>query len=1339
MLTQKPLAPLDRGLTVRGDEAPGRQHLSDFRAVDRYLLLGEPGSGKSRAFEHEALIAGTKVVAARDFVRGGRPPGSTVFIDALEEYRIGEAGVDRLDSLVDALANAGYSHWRIACRAISMPPPDARRIASALGVFATLQLEPLDTLEQRAILAVHGETDPRAFIDRVSKMGAGALLGNPSTLLLLRDTIDRATAPITTRGALLAEATRQMAHEINEDMPERSDRPPASEIIAAAERACIVLLLSDRSDIWMLGTSPAGDHFVTRDDLLPARIDTQALRFALDTPLFTGDGLSFIPNHRFVAEYLAGRALAHATAPDDPLLPALSLERAIAFLNGDNDRPAPALTGIFAWFAITLAGTVHADRALDLIRCEPTAILFHGDAAMLPTRHRRALLDSIGRDDPWFLGGNRGSTGVAGLAGDDIAPEMRAILESAQETSHRRALVLMALAAGRSVIALADVTLAIFAAPNGTDFYDRRTAGEAYARIMGATPDVYAGMLERIADQNDALALQLKIELLAHFVPDTDPDGLRDLLVAYGRTGDGVLGYAITLSTRLRDHPMPALFDRVFEVKRHTGSARYHEIAGLVEHALAAAIPATADLTADRLLDWLDNVGLGEHDQPEKTIVAAIAVWLDADPSRELALIDALSVRHAAAWEVLHDYSEITGRHPTVSAQEALIARVDRHVDADARIRAAQIALQSVRPYERHETSYWHLWNRLSGDPALSADYDLLTCCSMTAWQVEDAKRKRKHASERATLQAADRSWYRDNLEEVRRGGDQGLVYPAGIYLGHHGNAEGEDGPARLRDWVGDEATLAILEGWRVLVHRARDTAFDAGRTAAEPSISQFLEILICWADNQILEARDLDVPAPFLLTIAHYGYMAPNTRTDAMIDTALGRLLGEPDAETWLLDFWRGAIVGGIDSLPFVHRLDKNAAAVKAATERLLATRPVLRERLLSDALELAARTLPPATLQSLARAALARPLPLFARQLWAFTAWALDGDDHPHLLDCEFAEEAGHLLFGSLFNGTIGKLAPAGGASGAARLETIVARLGPLYPPSADRMGSDSRPSGLVSAALTGLMQNAMPAASASLARLVVAENLDRWRDSLLHAREQQTIARRQAEFRPPDPRKVASALLAGPPATPGDLRAVVVECLNELAQDIRTGPTAPWKGYWNRPWQKPTSPRIENDCRDLLVDRLSDRLRRFNIPVGFSKTEDRSLDDRRADVLVMSGMPILAGKGPAAIPIEAKRHWNSELWTAVEDQLLPYCSSAGSNGHGIFLVFWFGAKWPLPKHPDGAIVAKTPEALKAALEARLPAAHRTSIKVIVIDVSEPKRTAAVTKGKAKRAAAR
>ena len=233
-----------------------------------------------------------------------------------------------------------------------------------------------------------------------------------------------------------------------------------------------------------------------------------------------------------------------------------------------------------------------------------------------------------------------------------------------------------------------------------------------------------------------------------------------------------------------------------------------------------------------------------------------------------------------------------------------------------------------------------------------------------------------------------------------------------------------------------------------------------------------------------------------------------------------------------------------------------------------------------------------------------------------------------------------------------------------------------------------------------------------------------LAEWRTTLQHALAQQAVARREAEFRPPAPAAIAAALVAGPPATAGDLRAIITETLDELAEDIRHGDTSPWKGFWNRPTrtnaapEPVNTPKIENDCRDLLTDRLADRLQRYGIPVKQMQTEDRSGNDRRADVM------IVLGDGAASVPVEAKRHWNGELWTAVEDQLVPYCRTAGSNGHGIYLIFWFGPAWQVPALPDGSLRPATPTELRQVLIDRLPVEHAHSVDVVVIDVSEPAR---------------
>ena len=57
---------------------------------------------------------------------------------------------------------------------------------------------------------------------------------------------------------------------------------------------------------------------------------------------------------------------------------------------------------------------------------------------------------------------------------------------------------------------------------------------------------------------------------------------------------------------------------------------------------------------------------------------------------------------------------------------------------------------------------------------------------------------------------------------------------------------------------------------------------------------------------------------------------------------------------------------------------------------------------------------------------------------------------------------------------------------------------------------------------------------------------------------------------------------------------------------------------------------------------------------------------------------------------------------------------------GGHGIYLVFWFGAEHT-PRSPSGAR-PDAPAALQAQLEASLSNEERRKISVCVVDVSQP-----------------
>jgi hypothetical protein len=140
----------------------------------------------------------------------------------------------------------------------------------------------------------------------------------------------------------------------------------------------------------------------------------------------------------------------------------------------------------------------------------------------------------------------------------------------------------------------------------------------------------------------------------------------------------------------------------------------------------------------------------------------------------------------------------------------------------------------------------------------------------------------------------------------------------------------------------------------------------------------------------------------------------------------------------------------------------------------------------------------------------------------------------------------------------------------------------------------------------------------------------------------------------------------------------------------------------------------PLIENECRDNLLDRLGDRLEKFRIAAAIP--EARRGEATRTDVLVLSG----AGRN---LPIEIKRHFHPDLWTAAATQLQGYASDPGAAGMGIYLVFWFGdVVQSTPARPDRRNKPTSAEELEAMLVEGLDADLVDRTDIIVFDVSNP-----------------
>jgi hypothetical protein len=101
----------------------------------------------------------------------------------------------------------------------------------------------------------------------------------------------------------------------------------------------------------------------------------------------------------------------------------------------------------------------------------------------------------------------------------------------------------------------------------------------------------------------------------------------------------------------------------------------------------------------------------------------------------------------------------------------------------------------------------------------------------------------------------------------------------------------------------------------------------------------------------------------------------------------------------------------------------------------------------------------------------------------------------------------------------------------------------------------------------------------------------------------------------------------------------------------------------------------------------------------------------------------MVMLTGAG-RNLPVEAKRHFNPELWEAASTQLQDYANDPGADGFGIYLVFWFGHDWqPTPPRPDGGPRSTSASELEELLLQDLPSYLQARTDVVVFDVSRPK----------------
>ena len=1330
-------------LSVEAFDQRDSKPLVEYRVTPAYVLLGDPGSGKTTAFQEEVEALGDEahLISARDLLAlspKNRPEwqGRTLFLDGLDEVRAGQSDArtpfDAIRGRLDAL---GKPAFRLSCRSADwLGTVDRSKLdaVSPNGKVTILNLDPLSESDISQILDSHPDIDdPASFTLEAREQGVDGLLTNPQNLELLVKLVTGKRKWPEGRRETFEGACSQMVAERNIEHSS-VDRPGSVEqLLDAAGRLCSVQLIAGVSGYVSKQRQPDDDY------LDPGRCgyeDRELIRNALATKLFTVDKIGVVgPVHRHIAEFIGARHLARLIEDG---LPA---KRAIALMTGEDGLVVTELRGLSAWLA-AICGPARAT----LIDLDPIGVGLYGDIRDFSLEDKHALLRSlilqVSRLNPYSA-----APAFASLAVPGTASAIRKVLTESDRSTERQSFavfLLLTLASGQPMQELSGFLLDIVRDQTWrTDV--RQSALEAFVYCcqdsvgsIRELSDLLASIREaRLEDPDN----ELLGTVLSHAYPqDIPPSEVWDYLAERG--GPHFIGrywmfWKTLLMQKSSDDQVVQLLEdlkgRIGELRPVFGQHYLNELPlELLERGLRVCGDA---MEADDLYDWL-GVGCKLQQLPRKDgFHEKIRVWLEQRPNIQKTLVaeglsrcietDRFMVHTLDVYERLYG-AELPSDFGLWCLNQAIAI-------ADTKPMAAEHLLQQAASAHRMQTRHEGLSIQLLQD--LTADHEglrsrleaLLSPPTPSPFDKYDRENREflenKHRQEEEWL---DHIRSQEQALRENRATPYLLFELAEGYLGGTDSVGSEPGVEAIAELLhGDPGLVAAaLQGLRGVIERSD-----------VPDIEEVLQLRE--------ESRMFSLSLPYLVGMAELDRTEPDRLyglDDGQIIKAVTFYFSTPKgghSPDWyrrilmerpeivadvqmrfaVADFKGGRdYVEGLWQLAYEQDHAEVARLVSLPLLRAFPTRSRLKqieplESILVTAIQRAEKETLEQLIEEKCRL---KSMDVAQRARWLAVGLITSPETYLKSAE-EFAANSErrirHLV--SLFQTQIS-------VDLDVRVSSLLIRLaGSSYGPDKFLMRYDQpqymtpeiKGSELVWDLIQRLSSSPDRDASEALDALADDDTMRRWSEVVSLARDSQRVIRRDESYCHPTVEQVCATLTSSTPANAGDLAALLVDRCDELVRQIRTANTDDWRQYWNEDSHgRPTSPKHEDHCRDAL---LSD-LRRL-LPDGVdAQPEGQYANDRRADIRVASSSDF-------HVPVEVKKNMHRDLWTAINGQLIDgYASDPSTSGFGIYLVFWFGPE-STTVSPDGS----RPDAadkLKEMLHARLSPDQLRKISVCVIDVS-------------------
>ena len=626
--------------------------LKAFRDRPAYVLLGDPGAGKTTSFRREATRQGGFYVSARDFITFEDRPDwheTTLFIDGLDEVRAGSLDVrtpfDEVRRRLDAL---GRPRFRLSCREADWLGVNDRKHLASVSPDAAVTVLRLDLLTESDIVRILTSMDigdAPAFIAAARERRVDGLLANPQSLKMLADVVAGSGVWPESRLETFKKACLQLVCEHNEEHRLGASPPAPCQLLNAAGRLCAVQLISGAAGYTLDHGQPDEDYpALSQCDYN----SPDALRSALSTKLFKGETNNrFTPIHRHIAEFLGARHLAQCI---DDGLPA---RRILTLITGEDGIVVTEMRGLSAWLA------AHCKNArANLIERDPIGVGLYGDIREFSSDAKRALLESlkaslnreVSRLDSVF------STAAAfgPLATPDMEPALRDVLnDSSREKEHQlfADFVLNILCHGSRLPNLAEILLEIV---RDDTWWPRLniSALDAFIHNCHNSQEKTSKLKALLADiQNGSVSdpdNELLGTLLYHLYPrELSPTEVWNYL-SEKRNPDLIGKHCRFWDTGLieksSDEQVVDLLDNLQQ--RLPGlrpALEIHQLDRLLMILLARGLKTRGDqLDTGRLYDWLDMGSAENQDgfwDDDKEAIGDIRSWLEQRPEVQKKII----------------------------------------------------------------------------------------------------------------------------------------------------------------------------------------------------------------------------------------------------------------------------------------------------------------------------------------------------------------------------------------------------------------------------------------------------------------------------------------------------------------------------------------------------------------------------------------------------------------------------------------------------------------------------------------------------------------------------